>query len=89
VYRIYSEAMDEAGLPKYHFLGHGLGVTLHEEPFIDAIRDIRLEPGMVMCVEPLCLFEGRFGLQIEDEVLVTQDGCEPITNGGPLLKLGD
>jgi Xaa-Pro dipeptidase len=88
VYRIYSEAMDEARLPKYHFLGHGLGVTLHEEPFISASRDVRLQPGMVMCVEPLCLFEGRFGLQIEDEVLVTDDGCQPITNGGPLLKVG-
>lgn len=88
VYRIYSEAMDGASLPKYHFLGHGLGVTLHEEPFISAIHEVRLEPGMVMCVEPLCLFEGRYGLQIEDEVLVTEDGCEPITNGGPLLKVG-
>ena len=88
LYRIYSEAMDDAGLPKYHFLGHGLGVTLHEGPFISAIHDVRLEPGMVMCIEPLCLFEGRFGLQIEDEVLVTEDGCEPITNGGPLLKVG-
>ncbi|MGH2734909.1 MAG: M24 family metallopeptidase, partial [Actinomycetota bacterium] len=70
------------------FLGHGLGVTLHEEPFLSAIHDVRLEPGMVMCVEPLCLLEGRFGMQIEDEVLVTESGCEPITNGGPLLRLG-
>jgi Xaa-Pro aminopeptidase len=43
---------------------------------------------MVICVEPLCLFEGRYGLQIEDEILVTEDGCEPITNGGPLLRVG-
>lgn len=88
VYKLYADAMDEAGLPRYHFLGHGLGVTLHEEPFLSAIHDVRLEPGMVMCVEPLCLLEGRFGMQIEDEVLVTESGCEPITSGGPLLRLG-
>jgi Xaa-Pro dipeptidase len=88
VYRIYQEAMDAAGLPKYHFLGHGLGVTLHEEPFLSAIHDVRLEPGMVMCVEPLCLFENRFGMQLEDEVLITNDGSEPLTNGGPLLRIG-
>ena len=88
IYRIYQEAMDRAGLPKYHFLGHGLGVTLHEEPFLSAIHDVTLEPGMVMCVEPLCLFENRFGMQLEDEVLITNDGCEPITNGGSLLRVG-
>lgn len=88
IYRMYAEAMKDAGLPTYHFLGHGLGVTLHEKPFLSALNDVRLEPGMVMCVEPLCLFEGRFGMQIEDEVLVTDDGCEPITTGGPLLRVG-
>jgi Xaa-Pro dipeptidase len=87
VYKLYSEAMGEADLPHYHFLGHGLGVTLHEEPFLSDLHDVRLEPGMVMCVEPLCLLEGRFGMQIEDEVLVTESGCEPITLGGPLLRL--
>lgn len=87
LYRLYAEAMEEARLPKYHFLGHGLGVTLHEEPFISAIHSVRLEPNMVLCVEPLCLLEGRFGMQLEDEVLVTSDGCEALTAGGPLLSV--
>ncbi|MFN2490704.1 MAG: M24 family metallopeptidase [Actinomycetota bacterium] len=88
VFRLYGDAMEEAGLPSYHFLGHGLGVTLHEEPFLSSLHDTRLEPGMVMCVEPMCLIPGRFGLQLEDEVLITSDGAEPLTNGGPLLRLG-
>jgi Xaa-Pro dipeptidase len=88
VYRLYAELMDEADLPKYHFLGHGLGVTLHEEPFLSAIHDVRLQENMVMCVEPLCLIAGRFGLQVEDEVVITNDGCEPITDGREMLKVG-
>ena len=89
VYRLYSDLMDESGLPKYHFLGHGLGITLHEEPFLSGTSDVRLREGMVMCVEPLCLFSERFGMQIEDEVLITSDGCEPLTYGGRLWRVGE
>lgn len=89
VFRLYADLMDEAGLPRYHFLGHGLGITLHEEPFLSAVHNVRLEEGMVMCVEPLCLIPRRFGMQIEDEVLITANGCEPLTSGGPLLRVGD
>ena len=41
VYAIYGEAMDEAGLPPYHFVGHGLGITLHEDPFVNALKQSR------------------------------------------------
>ncbi len=87
VYAIYRAAMDEAELPPYHFVGHGLGITLHEQPFVNALSSIPLEEGMVLCIEPLTLLEGRFGVQIEDEVLITADGCEPFTEAGPLLRL--
>jgi len=88
VYRIYSEAMDAAGLPPYHFVGHGLGITLHEEPFVNELKSIPLEEGMVLCIEPLTLLEGRFGVQIEDEVLITSDGYEPFSEAGELPRLG-
>jgi Xaa-Pro dipeptidase len=88
VYAIYRAAMDEAGLPPYHFVGHGLGITLHEDPFVNALKQIPLEEGMVLCIEPLTLLEGRFGVQIEDEVLITADGYEPFTEAGPLLRMG-
>jgi Xaa-Pro dipeptidase len=88
VYAIYRTAMDEAGLPPYHFVGHGLGITLHEDPFVNALASIPLEEGMVLCIEPLTLLEGRFGVQIEDEVLITRDGYEPFTRAGGLLQMG-
>jgi Xaa-Pro aminopeptidase len=88
VYAIYRGAMDEARLPPYHFVGHGLGITLHEDPFVNALSSISLDEGMVLCIEPLTLLEGRFGMQIEDEVLITADGYEPFTEAGALLRMG-
>jgi Xaa-Pro aminopeptidase len=87
VYAIYRDAMDAAGLPPYHFVGHGLGITLHEDPFVNSLKPIALEPGMVLCIEPLTLLEGRFGMQIEDEVLITDDGYELITEAGDLMRM--
>lgn len=87
VYAIYSQAMGDAGLPPYHFVGHGLGITLHEDPFVNALSAIPLEEGMVLCIEPLTLLDGRFGVQIEDEVLITADGYEPFTEAGGLTRM--
>jgi Xaa-Pro aminopeptidase len=89
IYAIYQDAMAAAGLPAYHFVGHGLGVTLHEEPFINALQSVTLQEGMVLCIEPLTSIPGRFGMQIEDEVLVTRDGCELITEAGALIQIGE
>lgn len=88
IYAIYHDAMTAAGLPAYHFVGHGLGVTLHEEPFINPLKPIALEDGMVICIEPLTSIEGRFGIQVEDEVLITSDGCELLTEAGGILRIG-
>jgi Xaa-Pro dipeptidase len=88
IYAIYSDALEAAGLPVYHFVGHGLGVTLHEEPFINALTSVPLEEGMVLCIEPLTFVEGEFGVQLEDELLITADGCEPFTEVGEILRVG-
>lgn len=87
VYRIYKDAMEKAGLPPYHFVGHGLGVTLHEEPFINEFKSVKIQENMVLCIEPLTMLEGRFGMQIEDEVIITSDGYDPITRAGPILQI--
>ncbi|OSP10222.1 peptidase [Halorubrum ezzemoulense DSM 17463] len=59
-----------------HRTGHGVGLDVHEEPYLVAGNDRQLEPGMVCSVEPGIYLDGRFGCRIEDLVVVTEDGCE-------------
>jgi Xaa-Pro aminopeptidase len=58
-----------------HRTGHGVGLDVHEEPYIVAGNDRELEPGMVFSVEPGVYLDGEFGVRIEDLVVVTDDGC--------------
>ena len=51
---------------------------MHEEPYIVAGNDIPVEPGMAFSIEPGIYFSGRWGARIEDIVIVTEDGCEPV-----------
>jgi Xaa-Pro aminopeptidase len=71
--------MDAWGLPTLHFLGHGLGLTLHEEPYLNRYADATLEEGMVLAVEPLVTFP-QLGMQLEDTVVVTGTGCRVLTD---------
>ncbi len=59
-----------------HRTGHGIGLEVHEEPYIMAGNDLVLEPGMTFSVEPGIYLEGRFGMRIEDIVAVTPTGVE-------------
>ncbi len=72
----------DAGLGEYfiHRTGHGIGLEVHEEPYIVAGNDLVLEPGMAFSVEPGVYFAGRWGARIEDIVVVTGDGCEPLNS---------
>ena len=63
-----------------HSLGHGLGLEVHEHPRIWARAAERLEPGMVFTVEPGIYLPGRFGIRLEDDVLVTDSGCEVLSS---------
>jgi Xaa-Pro aminopeptidase len=57
-----------------HGLGHGVGTQVHEWPSISAYQDLALKEGMVVTIEPGVYLSGKYGIRIEDDVLVTKHG---------------
>ncbi|MET0700998.1 MAG: Xaa-Pro peptidase family protein [Mycobacterium sp.] len=76
------DVLAEAGLAEYfvHRTGHGIGLSVHEEPYIVAGNDLPLTAGMAFSVEPGIYFPGFWGARIEDIVIVTDDGAEPVNH---------
>lgn len=79
--RVARRVIDEAGYGRYfgHGLGHGLGLEVHEQPRLNPVSQTLLQPGMVITIEPGIYLPGRFGVRIEDDVLVTKDGHEVLS----------
>lgn len=87
IYEAFIRKLSELDLPPISFVGHGIGLHLHEDPYIGKTPEIGrtgdalLEAGMVLGVEPLCYQTGYgYGMQNKDMMLVTKNGCELLSD---------
>ena len=79
--RAARRVIEEAGYGEYFNtrLGHGIGVAIHEAPYIMEGNKMPLEPGMTFSIEPGIYIPGKIGIRIENVVVVTKDGCWPLS----------
>lgn len=82
LWRTYLDVCREGGIePSLKFLGHGIGQTIHEEPYLTETRDIALVANMTHTMEPLFMVPGRMGFHVEDMYQITETGFEKLTGG--------
>ena len=81
--------IEQAGFGKFftHRTGHGLGMEAHEEPYIFGANTMKLAKGMTYTVEPGIYLQGEGGVRIEDNVVITAEGCETLSDFSRELKI--
>jgi Xaa-Pro aminopeptidase len=91
IYEAFTRHLGKLGLPPISFLGHGIGLHLHEKPYLGPHADVPLEAGMVLGFEPLVYNTGYgFGMQNKDVVAITESGCcllSDVTNTDELIEI--
>ena len=91
IYRKFLEKFSQLGFEPISFVAHGIGLHLHEEPYMGRYGNEIVEDGMVGAFEPLVYIPGRFGMQNKDMFCVTNQGCELLSDVTPtdtLLRVG-
>jgi Xaa-Pro aminopeptidase len=91
IYRKFLEKFSALGFEPISFVAHGIGLHLHEEPYMGRYGDETVEAGMVGAFEPLVYIPGRFGMQNKDMFAVSERGCELLSDVTPtdtLLRVG-
>ncbi|MGH7798838.1 MAG: M24 family metallopeptidase [Candidatus Binatia bacterium] len=91
VYGKFLQKFSELGFEPISFVAHGIGLHLHEEPYMGRYGNEIVEAGMVGAFEPLVYIPGRFGMQNKDMFCVTEKGCELLSDVTPtdtLLRVG-
>ena len=76
------KVIEDAGYGKYfiHRTGHNIGVEVHEYPDVNSTCEVLARPGMVFSIEPGIYLPGKFGVRVEDLVVVTEDGGETLNS---------
>jgi Xaa-Pro dipeptidase len=88
IYEAFLKKLSELDLPPISFVGHGIGLHLHEDPYLGKYSDTPLEAGMVVGIEPLVYRTPYgFGMQLKDMVLVTDTGSELLSDYAKTDKL--
>lgn len=70
-----------------HGLGHGLGLDVHEGPYLNKLGEEVLCPGNIVTIEPGLYYKKTGGVRIEDVVVITDSGCENLTNYHKMLEI--
>ena len=87
IYRKFLDKFSALGFEPISFVAHGIGLHLHEEPYMGRYGDEIVQAGMVGAFEPLVYIPGRFGMQNKDMFAVSEAGCELLSDYTPTDKL--